>query len=48
LSLGHLRLLPQVRYTYWRTTPIEIPGFFGVQSSQNQVDALLGIAWSFR
>ncbi len=55
-ALGPLRLSPTVRYTYW--TDSTVSGAYGGphaifsappwQSTQNQVDVLLGVAWKFR
>jgi hypothetical protein len=55
-ALGHLRLAPTVRYTYW--TDSTFMGAYGGphavfsgppwQSNQNQVDVLLGVAWKIR
>jgi hypothetical protein len=49
-SIGRLRLSPGVRYTHWNNTPIT--GVYGDgpswESTQNQVDILVGIAWSIR
>jgi hypothetical protein len=46
-GVGRLQLSPQVRYTHWGSTPIY--GFFGdgpsYQSTQEQVDVLIGIRW---
>jgi opacity protein-like surface antigen len=49
-AIGRLRLSPGVRYTHWNNTPImgtyvEGPGF---ESTQNQVDVLVGIGWKIR
>ncbi len=49
-EVGRLRLSPEVRYTYWTSTPIN--GTFGngpaYFSTQNQVDVLIGIGWKIR
>lgn len=49
-SFGSLRLAPEVRYTHWNNTPINESGPYGYQfqSTQNQVDLLVGIAWKVR
>jgi hypothetical protein len=42
---GPLRIAPEVRYTFWTSPALDIYGSHGyfVQSSQHQVDLLLGI-----
>ena len=49
-GIGRLRLSPMVRYTHWNNTPIS--GLYGDgpswQSTQTQVDLLLGIMWKIR
>ncbi len=49
-AIGRLRLSPEVRYTRWSNSAIS--GFYADgpswQSTQDQVDALLGIAWKIR
>lgn len=49
-AIGRLRLSPGVRYTHWNNTPIV--GTFGNgpswESTQNQVDILVGIKWKIR
>jgi outer membrane receptor protein involved in Fe transport len=49
-ATGRLRLSPGVRYTHWNNTPIA--GTFGNgpswQSTQNEVDILVGIEWKIR
>jgi hypothetical protein len=49
-GIGRLRLSPGVRYTHWNNTPIV--GTFGNgpswESTQNQVDILVGIEWKIR
>jgi hypothetical protein len=40
-EIGHLRLLPAVRYTHWNNA---VP----LGSSRNQLDALVGIGWKLR
>jgi hypothetical protein len=55
-ALGHLRLSPTVRYTYWTDSTFTGgslgPGSYFYappwQSNQNQVDVLLGVAWKVR
>jgi hypothetical protein len=49
-AIGRLRLSPGVRYTHWNNTPItgtyvNGPGF---ESTQNQVDIVVGIEWKIR
>ena len=49
-GVGRLRLSPEVRYTHWTSTPINVtfsdgPSF---QSTQEQVDVLIGIGWRIR
>lgn len=46
-GLGKLRISPEVRYTYWNNTPVNEQGSqgYGFQSSQNQVDVLVGVTW---
>lgn len=49
-ALGPLRLAPEVRYTHWTTTPINVsfgdgPSF---ASSQEQIDVLIGVFWKIR
>jgi hypothetical protein len=49
-GLGRLRLSPQVRYTHWNNAAVS--GYYSdgpsYQSTQNQVDVLLGIGWKVR
>ncbi len=50
LAIGRLRLSPGIRYTHWNNTPImgtyvNGPSF---ESTQNQVDILVGIEWKIR
>jgi hypothetical protein len=42
---GPLRLAPEVRYTYWNKPSVDVSGSqgFSIQSSQHQVEILLGI-----
>jgi hypothetical protein len=44
---GPLRIAPEVRYTFWTSPALEIYGAHGyfVQSSQHQIDLLLGISF---
>jgi hypothetical protein len=46
-GVGRLRVLPEVRYTHWNNAPIF--GFYGdgpsFQSTQNQVDLMVGVGW---
>ena len=50
-GIGRLLVAPAVRYTYWNNTPI-VGVFSGGgpswQSTQNQVDILVGIAWKIK
>jgi outer membrane receptor protein involved in Fe transport len=50
LALGRLRLSPGVRYTHWNNTPITGVYSNGPswESTQNQVDILVGIQWNIR
>jgi hypothetical protein len=46
-QVGRLRLSPQVRYTHWTSTPINVsfgdgPTYY---STQEQADVLIGIGW---
>lgn len=46
-GLGRLGLSPELRYTRWTSTPINVfasQGYF-VQSAQNQIDILVGVTW---
>jgi hypothetical protein len=45
VGLGRLRLSPEVRYTYWNNAAISVFSDFPFQSTQNQVDVLVGIGW---
>lgn len=49
-GIGRLRLSPGVRYTHWNNTPIT--GYYSNgpswESTQNQVDILVGIEWKIR
>jgi len=49
-GLGRLRLSPQVRYTHWNNAAAygNYPDGPLYQSTQNQVDVLLGIGWKVR
>ena len=50
IGIGRLRLSPMLRYTHWDKTAIS--GLYGDgpswQSTQNQMDVLLGITWKIR
>jgi opacity protein-like surface antigen len=50
LALGHLQLSPEVRYTHWNNAAFSgnYPDGPSYQSTQNQVDVLLGIGWKTR
>jgi len=50
LELGRLRLSPELRYTRWNNSATYYNYSNGpsYQSSQNQVDVLLGIGWKVR
>jgi hypothetical protein len=50
LGLGPLRLSPELRYTRWNNQAISFNGIqgFRYQSTQNQIDALVGITWKVR
>jgi hypothetical protein len=47
LDFGRLGFSPELRYTRWTSTPINISGPQGYffQSAQNQIDLLLGLTW---
>ena len=47
LGLGRVGLAPELRYTRWTSTPINVSGSQGYffQSAQNQVDVLVGLTW---
>lgn len=47
LRVGPIKISPEVRYTYWGGRPFDQYGSQGyyVQSTQNQVDLLVGIAF---
>lgn len=49
-GIRSLRLAPEVRYTHWNSTPINVNGPYGYDfhSTQNQVDLLLGVSWKVR
>jgi hypothetical protein len=49
-AIGRLHLSPELRYTRWSNSAISGSYDDGPswQSTQNQVDVLLGIAWRFR
>jgi hypothetical protein len=46
-GLPKFRIAPEIRYTHWSNTPVNITGSQGyfVQSAQNQFDLLVGITW---
>ena len=46
-GVGRLRLSPELRYTRWTSTPINAPLSQGAayQSTQNQVEVLVGLGW---
>lgn len=45
--LGPLRIAPEVRYTRWNKPAVDVNGShgFSIQSTQNQVDLLVGISF---
>jgi hypothetical protein len=45
VGLGRLRISPEVRFTRWSNAAIEVTQLFSFQSTQNQVDVLVGIGW---
>jgi len=45
VGLGRLRLSPEVRYTRWSNAAIDVTQLFSFHSTQNQLDALVGIGW---
>lgn len=47
LGLGRLGIAPELRYTRWTSTPINVSGPQGYffQSAQNQIDILVGLTW---
>jgi len=45
VGILRLRISPEVRYTRWNNTAINVAQFFGFHSTQNQFDALVGIGW---
>jgi hypothetical protein len=49
-AIGRLGLSPGVRYTHWNNTPITvvIPNGPTWESTQDQVDILVGITWKIR
>jgi hypothetical protein len=49
-GIGRLRLSPTVRYTHWNHNAIVLVISNGptIESSQNQVDILLGVGWKVR
>jgi hypothetical protein len=50
LRFGALMLSPEVRYTYWTSTPIDVglSNGYSLQSAQNQADILVGVSWKIR
>jgi hypothetical protein len=50
LGLGRLLVSPEVRYTHWNNSAIHVYYSNGVafQSTQDQVDLLVGIGWNTR
>jgi len=50
LGVSRLRISPQVRFTYWTSTPVSVyhEGGPSFQSNQKQVDLLVGIGWKVR
>jgi len=48
VGIGRLRLSPEVRYTRWNNAAINVITNFSFQSTQNQVDALVGLGWKMR
>jgi hypothetical protein len=49
-TIGALQISPELRYTYWNNAAISSfgPQGYGFQSTQNQVDVLLGLGWKLR
>jgi len=49
LGIGRVHLSPGVRYTRWNNSAVSVAISDGVgfQSSQNQVDVVLGVRWKF-
>jgi len=49
-AVGRLRVSPGLRYTHWNNTPITVVIHDGPswESTQNQVDILVGIEWKIR
>ncbi|MGA2184215.1 MAG: hypothetical protein ABSH47_14425 [Bryobacteraceae bacterium] len=45
MGIHSLRLSPEVRYTRWGNAAINVLAHESFQSTQNQIDVLLGIAW---
>lgn len=47
VSVGHLGLAPEFRYTRWNQDPLALYGShgFSVSMSRNQYDVLLGMVW---
>lgn len=50
LSLGRLRISPEVRYTRWNNQPVLVvePDGPTFGSNQNQIDVLVGLSWKLR
>ena len=50
LALGRIGVAPELRYTRWTSTPINVFGSqgYGFQSAQNQIDILVGLTWKFQ
>jgi hypothetical protein len=49
-GLGRIGVAPELRYTRWTSTPINVSGSqgYGFQSAQNQIDILVGLTWKVR
>ena len=45
MGFRSLRVSPEVRYTRWNAGAIDVNEHLSFQSTQNQIDVLLGIAW---
>jgi len=45
--VGPLRIAPEIRYTHWNKPAVDLYGShgFSIQSSQNQVDLMIGISF---
>jgi len=48
VGLGPLHISPEVRYTRWNNSAIGVTQIFSFHSTQNQLDALVGITWKVR